>query len=793
MASAAFDLTTAALGLPKYLAYGTVPVAGNRVFLQELADHSRIVMQMLGAGPWDSLTKLFVNRVEKTGADLTNYFSMFQGLDGEIGTGMAASSSGIAPADQHVSIFWSNTIGSMDYTTFSRKAYLIGRVLPDPTAPGPDLEILGYYKTMKCRIFDNTGTQTSFAWTNNPAWWICDYHIRTFILREGKINQPLVALQRARIDWASVKDAADYFDADIGGGIKRFSDGGVWFTDQGLSASSVFEKMLLMCRSFLLERSGKLYLYADAPRSSVFTFGSDHVLPGSLSVSKANMRAARNRFVASWRETALADGSSDEATRFAPASKNLDNEAHQRAIGTQGPGMAPMPKVLTEHLDYGANTGERVTRLGNFQRIDQLGEDIDSNGTYLAPTEVSLVAYDNSQSFRDLVPGNRVTLHSSLSEEYSGLSFQILKMRVRADGSRLFAGREYNANAYTDSSVVQQSTQAPIPGTGMPFPFVIDPSDELAVDMATRIVGKPVELVRNPNFESGDRDWVHFGAHTGFTIVADGNAYAGTYAAKYVGNTGSYFTNEITIPVKEGQSLYASCMVKRTSGTGEGSVTIVWYDSGMNFVNESRGNAVTSSIYSKSEVIGTAPAGTAFAKVVAHHATATSDTFYFDQFDCQRSILKNSAIYDGRMKPLHISQQAMSRRIGSQTWASGVANNEGAGWHAIATVIVDVKVGVNSIRLALAAINNGDSGSNPDVTSEPTGNLGFSIASGSPGSPQVSRSGDGFATLSSPTIGNGLTLTVYAEYQTIAPDSIASITVVAESDVYQLMQEDGLT
>jgi hypothetical protein len=513
--SAQFDLVTAALGLPRTLAYGAVRGSGNRVFFQEQAVYpappgSRIAIHLLGEGPWqgffDGAVNLWINRAPA----YMPYVHFHPGVDGEIGTGMAATSTG---GDNHVTDIWTFSPISFDVTTFSRYAYIAMLVNPDANSPGPDLEVLGDYKAMKCRIFDNTGVQTSFAWTVNPAWWILDYHIRKFILREGKANQPLVAAERARIDWQSFYDASLYFDADIGGGIPRFSDGGLVFVDQGLTAAAVFDKMLLMCRSYLLERAGKLYLYADQARGSVFTFSSDNVQAGSLKVTKSNTRMARNRVVASWREMALASGSSDDATRFGLGTKNFDNEAHQYAIGTRGPGLATIPKVLEIQLDYGNNSSERVSRLANFQRLRALGDDLDNNATYVGPSEFELTGFEHSAAFRAVRPGDRVTLHKSLGEEHDALTFEVLKMRVKPDGSRLFSGLEYQPNAFTDSATVQQTTQAPVPGSGL-SPAAV------AGFLGPSPFGR--NMVGNPGFES---NYVKAPADTNLAVgamVADG-------------------------------------------------------------------------------------------------------------------------------------------------------------------------------------------------------------------------------------------------------------------------------
>src|SRR5690349_19979614 len=252
MASAAFDLTTAFLDQPATIGYGLVRGAGNLVLQQQLADNSTLAFYVLGEGSWDSLLRLWVNR---NAIALPSAIAHFHpGLDGEIGNGMAAVSTG---GDQHVDAFWSS-VPALSSLTYSRYAWLALKVPPDQGAPSASLEVLADYQAMRCRVFDNAGNQKAFQWTDTPAWWICDRIIRKVILREAKVNQPLVAAELARFDWQSFADAVSYYDADIVGGIKRFSDGGVIVLDASLTEDRVLEQLLLMCRSYILERNGKI-------------------------------------------------------------------------------------------------------------------------------------------------------------------------------------------------------------------------------------------------------------------------------------------------------------------------------------------------------------------------------------------------------------------------------------------------------------------------------------------------------------------------------------------------------
>lgn len=419
-------------------------------------------MYILGDGAWDSLVRLWINNVLVTLPDTTKVH-FHPGIDGEIGFGMGKTSTG---GDQHVDAFWTDA-AEVDAVTFSRYAYLALKVPPDPKAPSAELTVLADYQALKCRAFDSSGNQTAFAWTQNPAWWICDFLLRRFVLREAKANQPLVAAEKARFDWPSFVDAAAYCDVDIGGGVKRFSDGGLVFLESGLTADRALEQMLLLCRGHLLERSGKIGLYCDQARSSVFTFRLDNVLPGTFKVNKTNVRPGKNQIVGNFRDINLAAGSSDNATRFSIATKQLDHKSHQFAIGVRGPGLSIMPKVQALALDFGNNTPERVDRLMQYQLVRQLGDDVSAGETYVAPVSANWEGYEDSLAVE---PGDLVTIDPSISEEYGGKLIEVLEIEECPDGTRGFsAGLEYQPNAFPDVAASQQSAQATDPADGLPI------------------------------------------------------------------------------------------------------------------------------------------------------------------------------------------------------------------------------------------------------------------------------------------------------------------------------------
>jgi hypothetical protein len=562
--AAQFDLSTAFLDIPKTIAYGLVRGAGNLILQQELTDKTRVSFYMLGEGPWGSLLRLWVNnKVVTLPSSTTVHFH--PGLDGEIGNGLTANSTG---GDQHVDQFFTLIPGGLDPITFSRYAWLALKTAPDPGAPSAQLTVLADYQAMQVRQFDSSGNQTSFAWTQNWAWNICDFLIRKFVLREGKVNQPLVAAEIARFDWASFSAAATYYDAVLSGGQKRFSDGGVVFLNDSDTADRALEQLLLLSRSYLLERNGKLSLYADQARASVFTFTSDNTAPLSSKIvpsanvassaggklafkgRKSNLRAATNRLTATYRDLNIASGSTDDATRFAISTLKLDHEAHQRTVGARGPGLSVLPKVTELALDLGVNTPERVWRILKGMLVRQLGDDVDANTAYNAPFSADWTGYEDSLAVE---PGDVVTIDKSISEEFGGTLIEVLQIEEVPDGTRNFTGLEYMPNAFPDVAPAVQLLQAPVPGIGLnPSATSVDGGGNLIVSMDLTADGATFGRPIVSRLNAG-KPWIDFAeaihANKNLDNVADGTRAAwdsGTMKAAAVDTSGNIKLKNVT-------------------------------------------------------------------------------------------------------------------------------------------------------------------------------------------------------------------------------------------------------
>ena len=160
--------------------------------------------------------------------------------------------------------------------TFSKTAYLSLTLPADPTAPGPEFDIRGIYKTRKVRTFDTNGNQTGYLFSANPAWQLLDAFISLHLKPHGLANEPLITAEKDRIDFVAFKSAADFCDVDIGGGVKRFESHVVFLSETNLA--TIFDTLTALCRGYLLEQNGKLGLFIDQPRNSVYTFTRANVL-----------------------------------------------------------------------------------------------------------------------------------------------------------------------------------------------------------------------------------------------------------------------------------------------------------------------------------------------------------------------------------------------------------------------------------------------------------------------------------------------------------------------------------
>ncbi len=431
------ELLRAALGRPVVLAYGRHLVGGNVVFMHKNADETTSLFVALGEGEWDAPEVVWVNGVAIDVAD-TSIFHFHPGREGELGDETAP-----ATPNQRVCSFY--PAGFAPRLTFSRTAYAAFKLKPDPTAPGPEYDLRGVYRTMKVRQFDSAGNQTAYAYSANPAWCILDLLIRRFLKPHQLAGEPLTAAEKTRIDFAAFAAAAADCDADVGGGVKRF-EAHVAFVD-ATDLARALEQLLLLCRGYLVENAGKIALAVDQNRAAVASFGRDALAADSLGFARKELRALANHFVFHFR--ALSSGAGDPKKDFQPQVKEFADEEHQEQVG----------RILTAELELGNQTPERAERLGEYFRRRTLNLQRHVRARLLSGTPDAL----------DLLPGDVI----SLPEEYDPASsatrnFEILEITDEPDGARELFAQEFDPSIFVDTAGPQQALAAsaaePAPG-----------------------------------------------------------------------------------------------------------------------------------------------------------------------------------------------------------------------------------------------------------------------------------------------------------------------------------------
>jgi hypothetical protein len=351
LASSAVETT----GTPIPLGYGFIWATGKRAqynMLQNTGhssmDYTRVGMWLLAHGEWDGPVELWIN--DKLawnggsgvyGSGGPNFggpgsvsipagfsgqqwqngldggppfvFNFHSGCDSVIGSGVTNFSS--SGPDQGTDVLWAQFPSAVQPLNYSRIAYYtLMRKQPlayqtndhqnDPTQ-WTDINPIGLWRALRCRLFDADGNQTGYAFTTNPAWHIVDVLLRRKLFPDYALDltngpDPLPAAVAARFDWETIYTAAQYYDEILANGRRRY-EGNYAFSSQ-TTLQAVLTQMLLVCRSFLTEYAGKIQLFCDAPRPSVFTFDRTHVLPGSFDFDDQQLHTAGNRYVAQMRD-----------------------------------------------------------------------------------------------------------------------------------------------------------------------------------------------------------------------------------------------------------------------------------------------------------------------------------------------------------------------------------------------------------------------------------------------------------------------------------------------------------
>ncbi|HWF02653.1 MAG TPA: hypothetical protein VHA06_03150, partial [Candidatus Angelobacter sp.] len=242
-------------------------------------------------------------------------------------------------ADQDVDSFWSLVPANFIPTTFSRKAYLMLNVPPDPAAPTATLDIIADLRGCKVRQFDAAGNQTGYAFSTNGAEQVLDVILRTMLKPEWNpilASAPggdLVAAEKARINFAAFADSVNWCNTVLASGQKRF-ESSLAFTQQ-TSVQDALNQLLAMSQLYITEAAGQIYICADKPRTSTFLLTSDHVLSGQTQFDKINLHGANNRFIGNFNDLNAQDAA------------DLDTPANSALVRT-GNGIVTA-KFLTDH------------------------------------------------------------------------------------------------------------------------------------------------------------------------------------------------------------------------------------------------------------------------------------------------------------------------------------------------------------------------------------------------------------------------------------------------------------
>ncbi|MFA5056658.1 MAG: hypothetical protein WC485_00970 [Opitutaceae bacterium] len=427
-------------GMP--LAWGRHLVGGNPC-LQYYDAVAKItyLFIILGEGQWDALEYLYIDSVKQTLPDYT-LAHFHPGLDGESGAESAPST-----PNQKLCSFFPPTLTA---TTFSRTTYLALAIPDDPnaTTTSDKVAVFGIYRTRRVRIFDAAGNQTAFEYSANPVWIALDAFISLKLKPHGAVNEALTTAEKAQINFAIIKDSADYCDTDIGGGVKRFECHAYFKDDTTLK--TVLETICATCRGYARVVEGKFGFYVDQPRASVFTFTADHIIKGSLRFSGPDLRSAANRLNVKIRD--LESGGLDPSRDFAPATLVIDDEAHQDKFG-----------VVTKDIDLGANTKERSLRLGTYwQKLS------------LLPRWLSFAATSEAGGVE---PGDRV--EAPLDKRYAAAGdWTVISVTDNPGRARNFFLQPYDAALFSDlAPAIQEPEETNVNRKGKPYNGmdVIDP------------------------------------------------------------------------------------------------------------------------------------------------------------------------------------------------------------------------------------------------------------------------------------------------------------------------------
>ena len=330
-------------GQPIPLSYGYVWATGKReayYMLQDTGtaalDYTRAGFWKLGHGEWDGLQELWIDDVlswrgnpqlaaggagswmgwdwyqtlDSTTQNLVWHFH--SGCDAVIGSGLAPHSTG---PDQGCDTLWSVFPPAIQPLCWSRIAYYAimrkqailyqqNNNQGDPSQ-WTDVNPIGLWRALRCRIFDANGNVIGYAWTRNPIWHWVDVYLRRELFPDYNLiynvgPDPLPAAVSARFDWEPIYDSAQYCNQLLANGRPRFTHDNSYTSASSVQA--ITTKILRCARAYKQDSQGKIAAICDMPRASVFIFSRDHMMPGSFEPSDQVLNTAGNRILGGFRD-----------------------------------------------------------------------------------------------------------------------------------------------------------------------------------------------------------------------------------------------------------------------------------------------------------------------------------------------------------------------------------------------------------------------------------------------------------------------------------------------------------
>ncbi|KKM04104.1 hypothetical protein LCGC14_1767590, partial [marine sediment metagenome] len=503
------QLLAAEIGRPIPLAFGRHLVGGKPFFEHEVqtgADKGKTLLFVaLGVGEWDSIEALFVNGKLVDHTD-TSQFHFHPGKAGEGG-----NETDPATPNQKICSFWLS--GFAVQPNFPGIVYLAMKLAPDIEAPGPGFQVIGIYKTLLVRIFDNVGNQTSYAFSSNTAWISLDNHIRSWIAPTKTNGETLSAAEKDEIDFQAFKDWADDCDFVTPQSTKRFESHYALTEETDLMRALELDHLL--GRAYTLERNAKITPFMDKVRSPVATVKAAHIAEGSFNLGRRSLRDAANRIEVKYRDLDSGKGAGTLSTtgvtvtgigtKFTELYKpgepsELDDGAQagevravksvasdtsmvlESAYSTDQSGRAhrnpaqdfqvktfvkedttlqgQVGRVITATFDLGNSTPERAERIATFL-LDRTTKLIRLTGYRLLLGQATAL---------DHLAGDVLTSPDDVGFDPANTrDFEALEVTVQPDGSVEIAGQEYQ-NIFSDAAAAapaQVVGLAPRPRTGV--------------------------------------------------------------------------------------------------------------------------------------------------------------------------------------------------------------------------------------------------------------------------------------------------------------------------------------